>query len=260
MLDFFLLSISGVRLSCIMALNLVLCDQEVFESIKEGSRANYVKIWEKFVKYCGFDEKSAPNEEQVLKWIKKLRYEENATSSNLWTYYSMLNSCVKAKYGFNLENYCRVNTELKAFDTDVKKKANIFTKEEIDHSLSKEELDTRYWKVCKCIVVFAFFGGLSKSELESLVLQNISSTPEGVLVLHSRPNRRTYIGNSKFVIPRMATGVNYAALAEEYLVAIRNDHGQVSGNVWWVGRNVYVKTHLGKKILLDGLERKWQNS
>ena len=72
-------------MSCIMASNLVLCDQEVFESIKEGSRANYVKIWEKFVKYCGFDEKSAPNEEQVLKWVKKLRYEENATSSNLWT-------------------------------------------------------------------------------------------------------------------------------------------------------------------------------
>ena len=109
-------------------------------------------------------------------------------------------------------------------------------------------------------MVFAFFGGLSKSELESLVLQNISSTPEGVLVLHSRPKRRTDVGNSKFVIPRMATGVNYAALAEEYLVAIRNDHGQVSGNVWWIGRNVYVKTYLGKKILLDGLERKWQNS
>ena len=161
----------------------------------------------------------------------------------------MLNSCVKAKYGFNLENYCRVTTELKAFDTDVKKKANIFTKEEIDHFLSKEELDTRYWKVCKCIVVFAFFGGLRKSELESLLLQNISSTPEGMLVLHSRPKRRTDVGNSKFVIPRMATGVNYAAVAEEYLVAIRNDHGQVSGNVWWVGRNVYIKTHLGKNII-----------
>ena len=71
-MDFFLLSISGVRLSCIMALNLVLCDQEVFESIKEGSRANYVKIWEKFVKYCGFDEKSAPNEEQVLNGLRSL--------------------------------------------------------------------------------------------------------------------------------------------------------------------------------------------
>ena len=76
----------------------------------------------------------------------------------------MLNSCVKAKYGFNLENYCRVTTELKAFDTGVKKKANIFTKEEIDHFLSKQEFGTAYWKVRKCIVIFAFFEGLCKIE------------------------------------------------------------------------------------------------
>ena len=232
-----------------MASNLVLCDQEAFESIKEGSRSNYVKIWEKFVKFCGFDEKNAPKEEQVLKLIKKLRYEENAASSSLWTYYSMLNSCVKAKYGFNLKHYSRVTTQLKAFDTDVKKKANIFTKEEIDHFLSKQELGTPYWKVRKCIVIFAFFGGLRKIELESLLLENISSTPEGVSVLHSRAKQRTDVRNSKFVIPRMATGVNYAAVAEEYLVAIRNDLGQVTGNVWWTGRNVYVKTHLGKNII-----------
>ena len=68
-------------------------------------------------------------------------------------------------------------------------------------------------------------------------------------MLHSRAKQRTDVRNSKFVIPRMATGVNYAAVAEEYLVAIRNDLGQVTGNVWWTGRNVYVKTHLGKNII-----------
>ena len=43
-------------------------------------------------------EKEITKEEDVLEWMRHWRNDLNAASSSLWTYYSMLNIIVKAKY------------------------------------------------------------------------------------------------------------------------------------------------------------------
>ena len=73
----------------------------------------------------------------------------------MWTTYSMLNSVVKSKYGFNLKNYVRVTSLIKSFDVDIKKKAEVFSTEDIDSFIQIKELVSPYWLVRK--VVFYIF-------------------------------------------------------------------------------------------------------
>ena len=63
-------------------------------------------------------------------------------SSTMWTCYSQLNGVIKSKYGFNLKKYARVTSLLKSMDTDIKKKAGVFTKEELDKFIGAEDLGT----------------------------------------------------------------------------------------------------------------------
>ena len=70
-------------------------------------------------------------------------------SSSLWTLYSMVNLVTKAKYSVSLKNYPRVTSQLKAFDTDIKKKAKTFSKEEFDKFVDAGSLSTPYWLVRK---------------------------------------------------------------------------------------------------------------
>ena len=70
-------------------------------------------------------------------------------SSTMWTMYSMLNSVTKSKYNFALKNYSRVTMLLKSFDTDVKKKATTFSKDEFDLFVGSVDYSTPYWLVRK---------------------------------------------------------------------------------------------------------------
>ena len=67
----------------------------------------------------------------------------------MWTMYSMLNSVIKSKYDFSLKDYPRVTTMLKSFDTDVKKKAATFWKEEFDQFVGCDDYSSPYWLVRK---------------------------------------------------------------------------------------------------------------
>ena len=89
-----------------------------------------------------------PSEEEISSYLKYLRKEGKA-SSTMWTMYSMLNSILKSKYDFSLKNYPRVTTMLKSFDTDVKKKAATFSKEEFDQFVGCDDYSTPYWLVRK---------------------------------------------------------------------------------------------------------------
>ena len=79
----------------------------------------------------------------------------------MWTTYSLLNSVCKGKY---LQQYPRLQSVLKAFD--VKKKAHIFTKEEIGEFVRNDTLSGPYWFVRKASVII-------HHSVMSLVLEKI---------------------------------------------------------------------------------------
>ena len=96
----------------------ILDDATAFESLKEGSRAKHAKLWKEFKEYSGTGrnyEEEIPKEEDVLEWMRHWRNDLKAASSSLWTYYSMLNAVIKAKYGFNLKVYVRVASLIKSY-------------------------------------------------------------------------------------------------------------------------------------------------
>ena len=68
----------------------------------------------------------------------------------------------EGKYSFHLNQYCRVTALLNSYDTDIKKKANIFNTDDINRCVNLDEIATPYWMVLVCL---AYYGGLRHTEM-----------------------------------------------------------------------------------------------
>ena len=105
-------------------------DLKALETIKMKSRPLYEKAWSKFRDFfpCSLEfDTRIPSEEEFSTYFRFLRQDKGFSTSTLWTTYSMLNSVSKGKYSKSLQQYPRLQSIIKAFDVDVKKKAHIFT-------------------------------------------------------------------------------------------------------------------------------------
>ena len=123
---------------------------ESLELLKESYRPQVKKIWCEFIAFKQNDFHDAmPQEDDFLSFFKMLR-EKNRASSSMWTYYSLLNSLMKNRYSKPLQQYPRITTLLKGYNTDVKKKAGVFETEEIREFVNHPN-STPYWLVRKVI-------------------------------------------------------------------------------------------------------------
>ena len=229
-------------------------DEVSLQAIKEITRPRYEKLWKDFKQYTGQESLNnrVPSEDEILAFMRHLRDDKGMASSTMWTSYSQLNGVVKSKYGFNLKKYARVTTLLKSMDTDIKKKASVFTKEELDKFIGAKELGTPYWIVRKGIVLCSFFGGLRHAELMDLKLERVVSTKNGVSVTHNRAKQRSDKLEAKFLIPRASNQgqLDYAKVMEHYLEYVRNDLGKVTGRLWFTGNHrQFVNLFLGKNMV-----------
>ena len=124
--------------------------EEALLNVKDGSRGKYRKCWNDFTSFFPLkkDEFSLgmPCEEDFTSYFKHLREEKKMASSSLWTYYSMLNSVVKGIYGKKLQTeFPRLTSFIKAYDTDIKKKAMCFEPEDIADFVRRDSISTPYW-------------------------------------------------------------------------------------------------------------------
>ena len=102
----------------------------------------------------------------------------------------------------------------------------------------------------KAVAICCYFGGLRKSEAETLELEKITSGPSGITITHSRSKQRSDIQETKFLIQRRQTGIYYASVFDEYLHSVKEILVQRTGHVWMTGRSgAFVKTPMGKNIL-----------
>lgn len=218
-------------------------DQAALESVKDKSRAVYMKTWREFRDFFDnnisseFDERM-PTESEFLAFFRDLRVNKKRASSSMWTVFSMINSTCKAKYGLNLQTFPRITTLLKSYDIDIKKKALTFTSEDIEQFINNSALVGPYWMVRKVTVIFAFFGGLRHTEAMDLELEKFSTSPEGVYVVHRRAKQRSDKQSSRFLIPRGSGSTDYAALVESYLSQIKDDLGKYTGNSFVYHREI----------------------
>ena len=194
-------------------------------TVKEGSRAKYKKVWLEFVNFVeacpgDFAERS-PSEEELISYFKHLRENKKIASSSMWTYYSIINSTYKGMYGKKLQDFPRITSLLKVYDTDVKKKAMCFESEDIANFVKNESYSSPFWLVRKVILILSFFGGLRHQEVMQLELQNCNITEEGVFITHYRVKQRSDKTSQRFLVPRSVGAVNYAAVIEKDLSAIK---------------------------------------
>ena len=228
----------------------VLEDSLAFESIKENSRPRYKKVWPDFKSFVGASrnwDESEPTEDEVMSWAKFLWNEKKASSSTMWTTYSMLNAVIKSKYNMNLKKFVRVTALIKSYDTDVKKKASCFSKNEFDDFIFHTECSMPYWLVGKAVAISSYFGGLHRIEAESLLLEDFVVTKDGIEVTHSRSKQRSDCKSTKFLIPRTSS---YADIVESYLERVREDLGKRTGRVWYTGRqDIFVNSPMGKNFI-----------
>ena len=103
-----------------------------------------------------------PSEEKFSTYFRFLRQDKGFSTSTLWTTYSMLNSVCKGK---SPQQYPRLQSIIKVFDVDVKKKAHIFTKK-------KSENLTRLRLSQVHIGLFGNFWLLSPFSEDSLTLRS----------------------------------------------------------------------------------------
>ena len=57
----------------------------------------------------------------------------------------MLNAVCKAKYGgYNMKNNVRLTALIESYDVDIRKKASVFTKDDLESFLTAKDLTTPY--------------------------------------------------------------------------------------------------------------------
>ena len=232
----------------------ILDDDQAFISIKEKSRSKYKKVWKEFRNFYSavqheFDAR-LPYERELHYYFLKLRQNDGKASSTLWTVYSMQNTVIKSKYGVALKTMPRVGALIKSFDTDTKRKAAIFSLEELKTFCSDPELSGAYWEVRKAIAIVAYFGGLRLAEIMEVELEKFKITAAGIVVTHSRAKQRSDKRETKFCIP-VGDDFNWAGCVATYLNRIANDLEKYSGRVWWTGKKDghFVKVPMGKNMV-----------
>ena len=239
----------------------IISDEEAFLYIKRTSRESYKNAWEAFRSsnpdvQQQFEER-IPSERELLDYFVGMREgrmmedgekEEGKAATTILTTYSLINGVLKHKYSFNMNKYPRISARIKVWQSeDVKKKAAIFTPEELKQFCESEELQGGYWEVRKAIVALAYFGGLRLVEAMSLELEKISPTDKGFDVVHERAKGRSDKPNSKYSVPTkkvpkegeaqtVEDSFDWAGCLGQYLRRVKNELGKFQGRVFYTGR------------------------
>ena len=97
-------------------------DADCFADIKETSRQAYERAWNLFKGLnpeFNFEE-GIPGEDIFLSFFKYLREEKKAASTSMWTNYSFINTILRNKYSFKLQQLPRVAMYIKGLAVDNK--------------------------------------------------------------------------------------------------------------------------------------------
>ena len=129
--------------------------------------------------------------------------------------------------------------------TDVKRKAAIFTTAQVNSFVNDNTIGSPYWLVRKIVVILAYFGGLRLTETLELQLEMIESQPDGVFVTHQRCKQRSDKRDSRFLVPRAKKedDVDYAGILDSYLHEIKDRLGVFTGRVLWTGKKTTIKNN-----------------
>lgn len=147
---------------------------EIIEEINSiESKKRYEDHWKNFIEYAEIGN-NEPDEDNFIQYFDYLRNTKNYAASTMWTNYSMINKMFQLKFGKKLQLYPRLKMQLKSYEKGYsRRKASIFTKEEIELFLTSAP-DTDKYVYMKTAVVMCYFGGLRCADLIGINCEDLS--------------------------------------------------------------------------------------
>lgn len=192
-------------------------DEILNESMVIKSQAKYEKAWSEFYNYAKFE--SEPTEETFIRYFDYLKNTRNYASSTMWSIYSMLNHKTQLLFGKKLQTlYPRLTMLLKSFESGyVRKKSNIFTKDEINKFLTSAP-DSGEFIHIKAGIVLGFCGGLRCADLISIQNSDFEfNEVSGMWVSYCVSKQRGEEIKNKFNVP-----LEYCEYLERFDHALHN--------------------------------------
>lgn len=133
------------------------------------------------------------SEGTILAYAKTLA--ETMRPSTVWSKISMLRKTILAYHSLDLGEMATVKafTHRHEMDHPEKKKSAVFTRENVERYLSNASDDA--FLATKVALLFGLFGGLRRSELAAITLNDISAYPDHLLIVipASKTGRRSFV-------------------------------------------------------------------
>ena len=136
----------------------------------------------------------------------------------------------------------------------MRKKAAVFTLQELIRFCEAPELNGPYWEVRKTIAILAYFGGLRFSELLELELERFTITSKGFVITHERAKQRSDKSESCFPIPKSKDpgSFDFADFIAMYLNNLKEDLSIYTGRLFWMSRaDCSVNVPMGRNMVAD---------
>ena len=195
------------------------------DTISKKSEKVYSKRWEDFKSFLQSD--GEPTEDDYLRYMKWLKNDKKLKASTLWAIYSMLNSAHQNNYGVKLQEFRRLITLLKSYNSDYERVcAKAFTTEQIMEFLNLP-LGTPFWLARKCAVALMVCCGLRKADLINLDVADVQEAGETYYINIKDVKRVDKDNHIPYINP------NFAPYIRNYLQRLREDLGEnISGRLF----------------------------
>lgn len=188
------------------------------------SKGIYEKTWREFGEFLKQDiEQQEPCEADYIRFFNFLRKSRSLKGTSLWSMYSRLKNCHLRRYGTNLKQWPRLQTQLSSYMAGhTPKQAGVFSQEEINCILQLER-DCPKWVMRKAMVAVAICGGNRCCELRLITLDSVKMDREGAWVTFFHGKQRGMRKKNEFIVPfnRGEPHLCYATRLIHYIDRVR---------------------------------------
>ena len=181
--------------------------------VPQRSKTRYENVYREYELWCSERKKDPLVEESACLYLHESKKTRKATT--LCSYYSAIKNQLLVHHGVNANNWTRNVAFLKrAGEDETKKKAKVFTREEIETFL-----DLNSERICvreKLAFLFGVFGALRAEELSALKFEDVTMVDDETLKITIKSSKTDKAGRGFEFFAVSMPAANVVAMYAEY--------------------------------------------
>ena len=181
--------------------------------VPQRSKTRYENVYREYELWCSERKKDPLVEESACLYLHESKKTRKATT--LCSYYSAIKNQLLVHHGVNANNWTRTVAFLKrAGEDETKKKAKVFTREEIETFLgfNSERICVRE----KLAFLFGVFGALRAEELSALKFEDVTMVDDETLKITIKSSKTDKAGRGFEFFAVSMPAANVVAMYAEY--------------------------------------------